>query len=147
MLSPVHLAVALLHALPLTIAHQEPTAKVVNGTVRGRYLPGFDQDLFLGIPFANAPRLDNPRPVEQAWTEPYDATNYGTTCYGFGSNKELNLTQGEDCLNLNIVRPHGYDDQPLPVLLWIYGGSLHSTLHFMLLLLTFSRWLHARLKR
>ena len=30
----------------------EPTVSVLNGTYEGRYLPGFDQDLFLGIPYA-----------------------------------------------------------------------------------------------
>lgn len=51
---------------------------------------------------------------------------YGPTCYGFGSNTLLNLTQSEDCLSLNVVRPSGYAGDPLPVLLWIYGGGFRQ---------------------
>ena len=99
-----------------------PTAHIRNGTIVGRYLPLFNQDLFLHVPFANAPRLANPTPLTRAWHSPLPATSYGPTCYGFGSNTLLNLTQGEDCLNLNIIRPAGCDaDVKLPVLLWLYG--------------------------
>ena len=36
----------------------------------------------------------------------------------------LNLTQSEECLNLNIIRPVDINpDTKLPVLLWIYGGG------------------------
>ena len=38
-------------------------AHTLNGTYQGRYLPSFDQDLFLGVPFANTPRLNNPTSV------------------------------------------------------------------------------------
>ena len=113
-----------------------PTARIRNGTIRGRYLKEFEQDLFLGIPFADAPRLDNPQPINKGWTTPFDASEYGSTCYGFGSNRDLHLSQSEDCLNLNIIRPrcceqnkgcHGFDEHnvggPLPVLVWIYGGG------------------------
>ena len=106
-----------------TAAAPSPVAQIRNGTVRGRYLPEFEQDLFLGIPFAQAPRLDNPRP-NNAWPGPLEADKYGATCYGFGSNQLLNLTQSEDCLNLNVVRPAGITaDVSLPVLFWMYGGG------------------------
>lgn len=32
--------------------------------------------------------------------------------------------QGEDCLYLNVVRPVGYDNVNLPVLVWIHGKYL-----------------------
>jgi len=103
-----------------------PIAEICNGTLRGRYLPEFHQDLFLGVPFANAPRLDNPTSLTKKYNS-LDASSYGTTCYGFGTNTLLNLTQGEDCLNLNVVRPSGttYHSR-LPVLLWIYGGGFNQ---------------------
>ena len=117
------------HALghPTSSRSITPTARVTNGTINGRHLSSFNQDLFLGIPFANAPRLANPSPVNETWDSPFDASAYGATCYGFGSNQLLpgiNTSQSEDCLNLNIIRPSGVDlKKPLPVLLWIYGGG------------------------
>ncbi len=103
-----------------------PSIITRNGTVQGRYLPEFHQDLFLGIPFARAPRLANPMPWDEVYcsSAPLDASEYGPTCYGFGSNQILNLTQSEECLNLNVIRPSGVDpDAALPVLLWMYGGG------------------------
>jgi hypothetical protein len=42
-----------------------PTAKVINGTYMGKYVASFDQDLFLGIQYAQPPvgslRLRNPQ--------------------------------------------------------------------------------------
>lgn len=104
-----------------------PKAHVRNGTLHGRYLGEFDQDLFLGIPFANAPRLNNPTPISSSWHAPLDVSSYGPTCYGFGSNTLLNLTQSEDCLNLNVVKPAGTTQAGnLPVLLWMYGGGFRQ---------------------
>ena len=109
-----------------------PTAITRNGTIHGVHLPSFQQDLFLGIPYAQAPRLDNPQPINATYDHdtPFDASRYGNTCYGFGSNELLGLTQSEDCLNLNIVRSSNTtaenDATLLPVLFWIYGGGLHQ---------------------
>ncbi|KAK7034717.1 hypothetical protein VNI00_012124 [Paramarasmius palmivorus] len=37
------------------------------------------------------------------------------------------LTQSEDCLNLNVVRPQGVQaHDKLPVMVWIYGGGLYT---------------------
>ena len=123
--------------LALPSPHRRPderraghTAHVTNGTIHGRYLAGFDQDLFLGVPFANAPRLANPTPLNNSWTVPLDATSYGHTCYGFGSNQLLpgiKDRQSEDCLNLNIIRPSGHGaNADLPVLVWVYGGGFRQ---------------------
>ncbi|KAJ5128040.1 hypothetical protein N7448_008819 [Penicillium atrosanguineum] len=108
--------------------HSPPTAITRNGTVRGVHLPSFQQDLFLGIPYAQAPRLDNPKPINTTYDDetPFDASRYGNTCYGFGSNELLGLTQSEDCLNLNIIRPSRATVGALPVIFWIYGGGLHQ---------------------
>ncbi|KAJ5923158.1 hypothetical protein N7454_008403 [Penicillium verhagenii] len=109
-----------------------PIAITRNGTIRGIHLPSFQQDLFLGIPYAQAPRLDNPKPINTTYDPdtPFDASHYGNTCYGFGSNELLGLTQSEDCLNLNIIRPSratvDQNGSPLPVIFWIYGGGLHQ---------------------
>lgn len=104
-----------------------PTARTANGTYQGRHLPRFNQDLFLGIPFANAPRLKTPTSLNITWSGNRDASVYGPTCYGFGSNPLLNLTQSEDCLNLNVIRPSGTSNHDkLPVLVWIYGGGFRQ---------------------
>jgi hypothetical protein len=44
----------------------QPIAHIRDGTLVGRYLAEFDQDLFLGIPFVNAPRLNNPTPFNSS---------------------------------------------------------------------------------
>ena len=101
-----------------------PAASIRNGTVHGVYNSQFHQDFFLGIPYAHAPRLAQAEHISAKFKEPFQATEYGATCYGFGSNQVLNLTQSEECLNLNIIRPAGFEAHPrLPVLLWIYGGG------------------------
>ena len=124
---PVVLSLLLLHFNVINgiilNSSTSPTAQTLNGTYQGRHLSEFDQDLFLGVPFASAPRLDNPLSLNTTWLGKRDASEYGPTCYGFGSNTLLNLTLSEECLNLNIIRPSGTKaDEKLPVLLWIYGG-------------------------
>ncbi|KAF2713988.1 alpha/beta-hydrolase [Pleomassaria siparia CBS 279.74] len=102
----------------------DAASTTINGTYQGRHLLEFNQDLFLGIPFADAPRLDNPVSLNTTWVGTRDASEYGPTCYGFGSNPLLNLTQSEDCLSLNLIRPSGTTNHDkLPVLVWFYGGG------------------------
>ncbi|KAI9758761.1 MAG: hypothetical protein M4579_002864 [Chaenotheca gracillima] len=102
-----------------------PTAKILNGTYRGEYLGGdWDQDVFLGMPYAQPPvdslRFKWPQSLNESFSGVRDATQYGYSCYQYGSNFNLS----EDCLTLNVIRPHGQHKQKLPVLLWIYGGGL-----------------------
>ncbi|KAL1964878.1 hypothetical protein VTN77DRAFT_6231 [Rasamsonia byssochlamydoides] len=103
-----------------------PTVTVLNGTYVGRYLPGWDQDAFLGIPFAQPPvgplRFRWPQSLNTFWSGVRNATEYGYSCYQYGSNFSLS----EDCLTLNVVRPSGCENTKLPVLVWIYGGGLSS---------------------
>ncbi|OKL62108.1 hypothetical protein UA08_02242 [Talaromyces atroroseus] len=121
-----------------TVVIASPTATVV-GSSSGNL------DIFNGIPFAQSPtgslRLKPPQAL---------ATNLGTvTATGtamscpqmyfqdswssltgiLGTLLNTPLLQeitnaGEDCLNLNIVRPTGTDSTSnLPVLFWIFGGG------------------------
>ncbi|KAI9148427.1 Carboxylic ester hydrolase [Paramyrothecium foliicola] len=117
-----------------------PTAKTLNGTYIGRYLPEFDQDLFLGVPFASAPRLDNPQSLNETWQGTRSAEYYRFACWtgflneslGLGLNvsrsfDNVNVTIDEECLNLNIIRPAGYDGKAkLPVVVWFHGGGFVS---------------------
>jgi para-nitrobenzyl esterase len=92
-------------------------------------------DAFLGMPFAAAPvgplRWQAPQP-EASWAGVRQATAFGPDCIqepmqdppgpGF-----VNRTS-EDCLSVNVWRPHGLGTQPrkagrLPVMVWIYGGA------------------------
>ncbi|KAH8817204.1 Alpha/Beta hydrolase protein [Xylogone sp. PMI_703] len=102
-----------------------PTAKVKNGTYVGKYVPEWQQDQFLGIPYAIPPlgplRFAWPQSLNTSFSGTRDATQYGYSCMQYGS--KFNLS--EDCLNLNVVRPAGTSSHDrLPVLVWIYGGGL-----------------------
>ncbi|KAH6847818.1 Alpha/Beta hydrolase protein [Chaetomium sp. MPI-CAGE-AT-0009] len=110
-----------------------PVATTLNGTYTGRYLAEFSQDLFLGIPFAQAGRLQNPTPLNEAWEGTRSAEWYGTICPVPASERSVrnaNVTgKSDDCLNLNIIRPSRASlrdrdrDEKLPVAVWLYGGA------------------------
>ncbi|KAK0631436.1 Alpha/Beta hydrolase protein [Immersiella caudata] len=121
----------LLFLLPLLAAAQRaPRAKTVNGTYIGRHLPEFGQDLFLGIPYARSPVLDNPIPWNESWKGERSAEYYGSICH-CGANAEIiaatNVTgKSAECLNLNIIRPSERilkDKKKIPVVVWLYGGA------------------------
>lgn len=65
-----------------------PTAQTKNGSYVGRYSPEYNQDFFLGIPYAQPPvgslRFRNPVGLNTTWTEPKPATEYSPeVCYSF----------------------------------------------------------------
>ena len=99
-------------------------ATISNGTVQGVSSPTWEQDFFLGIPYAQPPIGDNrfraPQSISTSYSGVLDASQYGYSCYQYGSSFNLS----EDCLTLNVVRPQGFEGQSLPVLVWIYGGGL-----------------------
>jgi acetylcholinesterase len=105
-----------------------PIAHSKAGIYHGRYLPQFDQDVFLGIKFAPKPiRFAPAKLISDTPGKHYNATQYGLDCTGYGSDTNLLVAQnwtkmGEDCLHLNIVKP-STKEKNLPVLLWIYGGG------------------------
>ncbi|TVY82860.1 Lipase [Lachnellula suecica] len=104
-----------------------PFATVLNGTYAGKYVPEWQQDQFLGIPFAIPPlgplRFAWPQSLNSSFTETRNVTEYGYSCMQYGSTFSLS----EDCLTLNVVRPTGVtSDDKLPVLVWIYGGGLYA---------------------
>lgn len=96
--------------------------------IRGRHLLGFNQDIFLGIPYADEPVRFGPSALKTTYsssssgakTRPgkdgdnqdvvLDATTYGLDCPAYGSDTrelvEMGIVSiGEDCLRLNIIRP------------------------------------------
>ncbi|KAL3460501.1 Alpha/Beta hydrolase protein [Aspergillus heterothallicus] len=129
-----------------------PAVTLPNGprgkaTFVGRSLPKFDQELFLGIKYADEPLRFSPSVMKTAYTSNdsdsgpvrhsaaqgtvlYNATQYGYECPGYGSDETTLVDSGvirlsEDCLNLNVIRParNSNDKELLPVMVWIFGGG------------------------
>jgi len=134
-----------------------PVVRVLNGSYEGLHLPApFDQDIFLGIPYAQDTgglnRFRPPQTLEDKWDGLRDAKRYGPACPDAQIAVDGHFGMGEDCLSINIVRPAGlglgaYEDKDenegedeggeggerrkrggkkLPVMLWIHGGSYQS---------------------
>ncbi|KAK8201911.1 hypothetical protein M8818_005436 [Zalaria obscura] len=135
------IALSLLFSLFLSVTRASTTVTVKNGTLQGVHSAEWDQDFFLGIPYAQPPlgqlRFKWPQSLNTSFNGTRDATQYGYSCYQYGSNFNLS----EDCLTLNgppipytpfytrllttnlVVRPANVTGT-LPVLMWIYGGGL-----------------------
>ncbi|KAK7994249.1 hypothetical protein PG991_015837 [Apiospora marii] len=111
----------------------KPVATVQNGSYYGVLNPTYNQDNFLGIPYAQPPtgdlRFRAPQPLNESWDGLRNATEYSPQCFGYGSDTwALGNYVSEDCLTINVVRPHGVgkgnNSAKLPVALWIHGGGL-----------------------
>lgn len=112
------------------VSGDEPSAKTNQGPYKGLHLPEFNQDAFLGIPYAQPPvgdlRFELAKEVEETWEEARNATDYHNSCYWTGNGFDNEgLPVSEDCLTLNIVRPAGYEHTKLPVGVWIHGGGFN----------------------
>lgn len=114
-----------------------PTVQLDNGTYIGVHNDHYNQDVFLGIPYAQPPveslRFAAPQPLTEAFDQPRPATEYGNLCIGYGSDTEgIDAPVSEDCLTLNVVRPAGSkpgDD--LPVGVWVHGGVSDCPVRYM----------------
>lgn len=121
------LAAALLAAAP-SHATAGPLVAAPAGAVRGSERDGVR--VFKGIPYAQPPvgsaRWRPPAPLP-AWRGERDATRFGAACVQPRSRPgsiyaESLPAMSEDCLSLNIWAPSRRE--PLPVFVWIHGGSL-----------------------
>ena len=106
-----------------------PIVEIKNGTIEGIHSSQYNQDYFLGIPYAQPPigdlRFRNPQPIKSPLPAQFSAKQYSAACIGYGSD-QWPYAISEDCLYLNIVRPSGYDGEQLPVAFWVHGGGLYQ---------------------
>ena len=86
-----------------TVIAQNPLVTTVNGTYKGVQLPSWNQDAFLGIPFAQPPvknlRWRWPQSLNTSFSEVRDATQQGYSCMQVRGN----FNMSEDCLGYLVV--------------------------------------------
>lgn len=104
---------------------QDPLLAITaNGSYYGTHNAEYNQDFFLGLPYAQPPvgdlRFARPESLNTSWDDVRNASTPGFSCVGYGPESYMASENREDCLNLQVVRPAG-EETPLPVLVWIHG--------------------------
>jgi triacylglycerol lipase len=70
-----------------------PTVKVLNGTYVGTHNTHYNQDYFLGMPYAQQPvgnlRFTVPQPLNESWKGTREATEFSDICVGYGVSVSL----------------------------------------------------------
>jgi hypothetical protein len=105
-------AVTTLLALSVAVcaspAPKEPTARVKNGTLVGTHSIAFNQDYFLGVPFAQPPvgdlRFRQAQSLNATWPGVREAKSYEKHCVGYGVSRCHVLSQ-ERCVD-HLARPN-----------------------------------------
>lgn len=76
------------NAAPTESSTSSPRVQVRNGTYAGMKNTGYNQDFFLGIPFAQQPvgdlRFTVPQSLNESWKGDREATQYSDICVGYG---------------------------------------------------------------
>ncbi|OJJ85280.1 uncharacterized protein ASPGLDRAFT_124931 [Aspergillus glaucus CBS 516.65] len=108
-------------------AKSAPTAETPNGTYSGLYSQSFNQDLFLGIPYLQAPvgnrRFHPADSLTDTWNGTVAATSYAPSCVGYDTSVDAS-EMSEDCLYLNVIRSHAVSvSAKLPIVVFLHGGG------------------------
>lgn len=83
------------NAAPTKVARStaSPTAKVRNGTYVGVTNTHYQQDFFLGMPYAQQPlgdlRFTVPQSLNESWSGERDAKEYSNICVGYGVSAQI----------------------------------------------------------
>jgi para-nitrobenzyl esterase len=99
------------------------------GAIKGHRGGGLT--VYKGVPFAKAPvgdlRWREPQPAEH-WVGIRQATEFAPACMQAGVSMpgEDAPRVSEDCLFLNIWTPASRAAEPLPIIVWIYGGAYNN---------------------
>ncbi|WP_230010856.1 carboxylesterase family protein, partial [Microbacterium sp. Bi128] len=78
---------------------------------------------WLGVPFATAERFHSPDLLPFNPDAPYEQKGPAPLQAGAPTWLEADNGFSEDCLNLNVWAPEDAADEPLPVIVYIYGGG------------------------
>lgn len=85
------------HAVP---TKSSPTVAVRNGTYNGVRSSTYNQDFFLGMPYAQQPvgnlRFTVPQSLNASWDDIRNATQYSDICVGYGVSMTLSITFQDD---------------------------------------------------
>lgn len=83
-----------------------PSATISNGTVTGLHSSTYNQDFFLGVPFAQPPvgelRFTIPQSLNTTYNSTLEATAYAPECVGYGGD-QIGYPVSEDCLYLYVA--------------------------------------------
>lgn len=103
-----------------------PVVQTQLGPVQGLVRNGANE--YRGISYALAPtgnlRWALPQPVTAAWSNVFQAYDFGPACPQVARNGLTEGSDNEDCLSINVSVPADMKPgEKLPVMFWIHGGA------------------------